>query len=323
LKIEIIHKNASRYEALQMFAKKHKLTFHKAAWLANFDEKKINQCAILNNNNDVIGCFLYYKFRKMGFDFLITPPYTPSIELFYLNPSESVVSKTTFDKDVMQLIADYFDSLKASYKSLYLPNTVIDIQPLLWKGFKSGVRYTYQISLLLSEEVLLANLSSEKRKSINRAAKDALEIKQTDDFVQVEKLVMKSLSRQSVDKNIAIVQNIFQHFSESEHCVAFLAFNQGRPSGASVFVVDKDRAVYLFGGFDDANKHHGAGVSCMWHSILKAKQMGLQIFDFEGSMIPGIERYYREFGGNLTPYFKIEKAGLVIKSLMNLKGVGN
>jgi endo-alpha-1,4-polygalactosaminidase (GH114 family) len=45
----------------------------------------------------------------------------------------------------------------------------------------------------------------------------------------------------------------------------------------------------------------------MWKSILKAKQMNLKIFDFEGSMLPNVERYFREFGGNLVPYYSCEK----------------
>ena len=48
-------------------------------------------------------------------------------------------------------------------------------------------------------------------------------------------------------------------------------------------------------------------------AILKAKEMGLQVFDFEGSIVPPIERYFRGFGGKLTPIFSVHKAWLPIE----------
>lgn len=57
----------------------------------------------------------------------------------------------------------------------------------------------------------------------------------------------------------------------------------------------------------------------MWRSILFAKQTGAQVFDFEGSMQPGIEKYFREFGGDLIPYAAVEKSGLLLSLLMKLR----
>ena len=34
------------------------------------------------------------------------------------------------------------------------------------------------------------------------------------------------------------------------------------------------------------------------------------IFDFEGSMIPGVERFFREFGAIQTPFFTITRGNL-------------
>jgi hypothetical protein len=54
----------------------------------------------------------------------------------------------------------------------------------------------------------------------------------------------------------------------------------------------------------------------MWKSILHARQLGLRTFDFEGSMIPEVERYFREFGGKLIPYYEISKAKFPVNLLM-------
>ena len=168
-----------------------------------------------------------------------------------------------------------------------------------------------------------ANLSSEKRKSLNKAEKDKLEISETKDYEKVYELVLKSLSRNDLLKNTGIIKNILFSFAKPENAYAFTASNNGIAIGTSFCLIYKDTALYLFGGFDSDNKHHGAGVSCMWQSILKAKALGLKYFDFEGSMNENIERYFREFGGELVSYSCVEKIKPALNAVMKLKGHSN
>ena len=56
----------------------------------------------------------------------------------------------------------------------------------------------------------------------------------------------------------------------------------------------------------------------MIESIRHAKELGLKTFDFEGSVIPAIERYFRGFGGKLTPYYRVNKAWLPLEMALKL-----
>ena len=56
-----------------------------------------------------------------------------------------------------------------------------------------------------------------------------------------------------------------------------------------------------------------AAPMAMFACIRQARELGLEVFDFEGSMIPGIERYFRSFGGTLTPLYRVVKASLPIE----------
>ena len=134
MKIERVHTDSPLLPALRNFVEKHALVFHSPEWLACYEGSGLVQCAMVNNNNEVIGCFLYYVFRKYGFQFVITPPFTPSIELFYLNPAASVVGKNSFTKDVMTELASYFDKLKAHFNNLHLPDGIVDAQPFVWRS---------------------------------------------------------------------------------------------------------------------------------------------------------------------------------------------
>ena len=320
MRIEHVHTDSPLHSKLQDFVKKHHLLFNSTGWINNYPEQHTIPCVLLNNNNEIIGCFIYYTFKKSLFNFVITPPYTPNIDLFFINPAESVVGINTFVKEVLECLAAYFISLRADYVSINLPDNFIDSQPFIWKGFTSRNRYSYLIDLSQSEETLWNNLSTEKRKSINRAVKDALVIKESTDYKQVHDLIVQSLERNEVAKNMHILHNMLFSFSSPSNSFAFIAYQDEKPIGASYCVISNNRAVYLFGGFDAANKHHGAGVSCMWQSILKARRLNLTYFDFEGSMNMAIERYFRDFGGELRSYMCIEKVKPLLGTLMNLTG---
>lgn len=307
MKVVDITENSLEAQKTAAFVEKHGLLFSSRAWLAVYPAENIRTCALVNKNEEVVGCFIYYSFKKSGVRFVITPPFSPNSDLFYINPAESIVGKHSFDKEVLLVVAEYFTSLKVPYFNLNLPYHIVDTQPFTWKGFTSKTRYSYLIDLAQSEETIWNNLSSEKRKSINKAQKDGLVIEATKDYETVYRLILTSLERNDKDRNEQIIRAILFSFVNEQNAIAYVAYHNGQALGATFCVIDRQKAVYIFGGFSSDNKHHGAGVSCMWQSILEAKRRGLQYFDFEGSMNKSIERYFREFGGTLTPYYCVER----------------
>ena len=53
----------------------------------------------------------------------------------------------------------------------------------------------------------------------------------------------------------------------------------------------------------------------LWQALLYTKNiLQLPVFDFEGSMIPSIEKYFRKFGGELIPYYSLNSLLLTIKN---------
>ena len=135
MKIVITDKEPKLQTKLEEFTAKHQLLFNSKTWRSNYPADSVVQCAILNNNNDVIGCFNYFIFSRWRFKFVITPPYSPHIGLFFVNPSESVVGRHSFEKDIFTLMADHLDSLSPSHIHISFPYSTVDTQPFIWKGY--------------------------------------------------------------------------------------------------------------------------------------------------------------------------------------------
>jgi lipid II:glycine glycyltransferase (peptidoglycan interpeptide bridge formation enzyme) len=45
----------------------------------------------------------------------------------------------------------------------------------------------------------------------------------------------------------------------------------------------------------------------LWHTITQARGMGIGKFDLEGSMDEGVERFFRNFGGDRMLYITLQK----------------
>lgn len=318
MKVVEIHTESALKTSFERFVASQQNLFYKSEWLDIYPHKQLQQCALVNNNNEVIGAFQFFRFKKAMFDCVITAPFMPSICLLFNNPAESIVGKNTFEKDVIEVIADYFNGLKVHLVDIALPVEVKDTQPFTWKGFKTHLRYTYHLPLQFSQDELWQRLSSEKRKSISKAEKDGLIIKPCDDFLAVANMVVDALKRNKALANEEIIRAIISK-ERANYLRIFGAYENNRLLAVTVCVLQEQSYVYLFGGTTLNNRHHGAAVSCMWHSILAAKAEGKSVFDFEGSMHPGIERYFREFGGNLVPYAAITKKSLLLDLLMRFK----
>ena len=81
---------------------------------------------------------------------------------------------------------------------------------------------------------------------------------------------------------------------------------------AAIYVVWDTSSAYLLATGRVEENTDGALSLLIWQAI---RDMSARVkrFDFEGSMIPEVEHYFRAFGGALKPYFRIGKASKLIE----------
>ncbi|MCY1460607.1 Acetyltransferase (GNAT) domain protein [compost metagenome] len=81
---------------------------------------------------------------------------------------------------------------------------------------------------------------------------------------------------------------------------------EGRRHAGVYIVWDQNSAYYIMGGGDPELRNSGATSLCMWEAIKLASTV-TKAFDFEGSMLEPVERFFRGFGASQVPYFSITK----------------
>ena len=226
-----------------------------------------------------------------------------------LTPYSGVLLKTSEGKYVTRLSAEKEATQKIAQKlkgdqhfvHLMYPPGVVDIQPFLWEGFSPNIMYTYIIQLDKSLEEIWNDMDFETRHHIRKAEKDGIVINKSDDFNQTLNIIEKTNMRRN--RNVRSELEVFNAYNEvvarRSQCKSFLAQDKNGDYIAVAYIVwDNRRSYNILSGYDSEKKHHGALTLALWKAIEFSKQeLGLEEFDFVGSMIPRIERFFRGFGG--------------------------
>ena len=234
------------------------------------------------------------------------PALTPYLGVLYQPSRGKYVTKISTDKAIGSAFAAFlkneFDTV-----SIRFPPEVVDLQPFIWEGFEAGLRYTYRLPLNDLEQTL-NNMDTHRRHNIVSAERQGVRIESGADFEEVLRLSERSFQRQGLATTIRPAAKRFElTLRAAGLCRAFLARSaSGAPIGGVWIAWDDKRAYYLLGGYEQSAKSNNAVPLAMWRAIqYTASTLKLSEFDFEGSMIPAVEQFFRKFGAVLTPTYTV------------------
>ncbi len=295
--------------------------FSSSDWLSVYADTNIETHGVFNKNDELIGFFYYQKHKRAKVLAHVSPPFlSPTCGLHIQDKSSNPAKKNSFEKKIHELLVNHLKKEKFDVMTLPFPDDFADMQPYIWAGFEVSPKYTYHINLLSDEQMLLASMSPERRKNISKSEKEGLVVKESLGCMDSQKLIERTFQDQSLWYDKQVLINLFSVFTTSNKAISYSAYHQNKLLATVFCVRDEEKAYYILGGFDKQSSFSGAGAFAMWHAIKKAKELGCKVFDFEGSMHPSIEKYFRGFGGEMVPYFCLEKANLKGKALLKLRG---
>ena len=276
--------------------------------------------AIVIQNEIIKGIWPYFKKRKFGLDYLTLPPLTPYLGpmLFCSGEVKKQHKKRSIEKRVLgELIAQL---PKVHFSVTQAPVQLKNGQPLHWHGFEQTTRYTYRLDLSKPSQQLLKECAYSVRQQIKVRAEE-IQILQKPDISDIYTLFTKSFHRQnlSIPVSLELIKKLDIVLTEKEQKIALLAKVDNRLV-ASVYVVFDHSVAYLLLTGRSEEAPNGTVSLLIWRAILIAQELGLEYFDFEGSMLEGVAQFFSSFGANQTPYHRFVKASnkglfLVLKAL--------
>lgn len=190
--------------------------------------------------------------------------------------------------------------------------------PFYWKGFEQTTSYTYLLRDLSSMDSVWSGFRDNVKTDIKKAAKQLVVRSDLDveKFLDVNEL---TFARQ--DKKFPygreLVRRLDAACSERDARRIFFAEDaRGRIHAVAYIIWDERAAYYLMGGADPDLRNSGASSLLLWEAIKFASTV-TETFDFEGSMIEPVERFFRAFGATQVPYFRVTRASRRMKILLS------
>ena len=254
----------------------------------------------------------------------ITPPSLTQTLGPWIRVSEAKYAKQLAQqKDIMLNLIEQLP--KFHYFSQNWHHSRTNWLPFFWKGFKQTTRYTYILPDLNDIDVIWKDIQSNIKREIRKAENRFKLIVRSDveinDFIKLNYQVFERQNKKppySQDFIRKLDQACVEHGARK----IFIAEDAQGKQHAGVYIVwNKHSAYYLMGGGDPALRNSGATSLCMWEAIKFSSKVSKQ-FDFEGSMIEPVERFFRAFGAIQTPYFSISKTpSKLLKSYLFLKDI--
>ncbi|WP_395605819.1 GNAT family N-acetyltransferase [Pseudomonas sp. B16120] len=297
--------------------------FSQAWWLDVVAGEENWNVAIVRRDNKVIASMPYVIQKKFGMTLLRQPSLTQTLGPWIKKSDAKYAKSLSQQKDLMESLIDQLPAYQYFTQNWHYSQT--NWLPFFWKGFKQTTRYTYVINDLTDERALWEELQQNIRTDIKKAESRFLitvkEDSSIDEFLELNKLVFK---RQNIGLPYSetLVRKIDQACAERGCRKIFIAVDeQGRRHAGIYLIWDSNSAYYLMGGGDPELRNSGATSLCMWKAIRFSSSV-TKAFDFEGSMMEPVERFFRGFGAHQTPYFSISKVkSKVIDTAFFIRGL--
>lgn len=287
--------------------------FNKSFWLKLVSED--TEYLVCEENGTIIGGIALPNINKK---FYRNPKLTPQLGVLHeeWNPKIKYSTYLSREMDVQQLLIDSLPkNLLFDYTFSYQNTSLL---PFIWGNYDITPKYTYIIEDLTDLNKIQSNFQYDVKYQINRAKKNELKITSEfsiDEFYDINK---KSFDRQNISMpySLEFIKELDQELAKrNSRKMLFATNNEGKIIGGAYVIYDEKCCYYLMGGADPEYRKMGTQTFLIWEAIQFAAQVSKN-FDFEGSMIPSIESYFRQFGGSQKIIFNVSKSSKIVNNAL-------
>lgn len=272
----------------------------------------------------------YYKSRVVAYvplfmpikGVVLTPPLSQSTALYFsplFNEEEWGAKKQfTIKRQVVEALCSLLQPYK--YIELQFPADVQDLLPFYWQGASLHVKYNYQRTVSADDN------SDGYNMDIRQKLKQAENAGCSFTLQAPEQQVAELLVRHGTQKGIAqhylrAMQQVASSLQKGKNGFVAAAYSaDGRLIGTCVVPIEHQTAYLIASATASSSTQHEYANAYMLHqTLLECRQRGVTLFDFEGSMLRGVEQTFRSMGGEQHTYIKVSRGKLRLASRYRLR----
>lgn len=276
---------------------------------------------LIEEQNEIIAGVALTNFKKYKVKGYHKAPYTPYNAPILGNAIAKTDKEQQKQRNYIVALLAAIDEAGVVEFNLNLGH--FDFLPYIWKGYLTTVRVSYKVTVDMNN---VSNYNSTTRNYLNRLTKLVenetlnLEVdKKLDSFFE---LLETSAKQRNYNPKISHLKKLFNNKAFTNWFCINISYDNKLISGA-VIVYDNKCMYNLLNATviegvegEQLSLIKQVNILTMHTALLQAKAQHKD-FDFEGSMLQGVEKFYRHFGAVQSPYYRAVKAkNLIYQFLM-------
>ncbi|MCY7411244.1 MAG: GNAT family N-acetyltransferase [Chitinophagales bacterium] len=288
------------------FPIKHLPLFHQPFWLNAVAGE--NWDVVIVKKEDEVIATLPYGFKKSNTGIQLFTPLLPQfLGPYFLIEAATPREKLNRETEILRSLAEQLPKFSSAEMRWHF--NYQNWLPFYWKKFKQTTRYTYVINNLIDSQKVYDEFNEKIRREIKKGEQ---QFKVRSENLNLENfflLLKKNLEKKNyhLPFNESFIRNLYEACIVNDAGKIFVAEDANGKIAAAIFVAwDSTTAYYIIGGKDPEMGNSGAMSFLFWNAFQQLRSK-VSSFDFEGSMIEGVESYFRSFGAVQHSFFQLSK----------------
>lgn len=289
------------------------------SWFVDSIATDVRILACFMGGRLVAGIPLHFE-RRLGLNFCRMPPLVHTWGVVMAPFEGKQVTVFSHQMKVLTVLAEELAKQKFFIQAFH--PTLTNWLPFYWNGFRQVTHYSNVIEDLADLQRIWNDMEGNARRNIRKAEKSGIRVVPCNSEL-VTAMVEKTFTNQH--KPLFYSPAHFERLSKAamrhDAGACFATVDpSGTPHAAAFVLWDHKRAYYLAGGADPQLRASGAASLLLWH-MLKFTSDKAMAFDFAGSVVQQIERFFTGFGAKLVPYNRIMKLPRPMWAALSLMGM--
>lgn len=242
------------------------------------------------------------------------PPYTQTLGIWMADELKGFVrgnSQLHRQKDIIFELVNQLP--KVSNIDLILDHAINYILPFRWKGFFIEPTFSYRICDLATIDEVKSKMGKTVIKNIKAAQRNLIIEDSSYDyqtFIELQNSTFQRQNRKPPFSNEFTLRVMKTAVDENAGRLMVARDKDGVAHGAVFFLFDEKTCYYLLSGQNPKFKSDGSQNLLLLKGIEFASTVSNE-FDFEGSMVEGIENFFRQFGGEQVINYRVSKKSVI------------
>jgi hypothetical protein len=296
----------------------HGTVFHHSWWLA-VTAASFRILGVRNEKGHLVGGLPLPSKSVRGLKLLHAPVLTPYLgPIFDVSGADGTCDQLHLMRSCGEALARAvgpFDSFR------YIAGAdAPDLQGFLWAGFNASLAYTFRFSSKQSITEISKAMTRTHMQKLTKAKRLNVEVSRDGDPETLLELNRMTFERKGAvaPYDAELAARLWKTAHDRGHADLYVATTEKNQPVAALFTVHDERTTYqIVSGFNPSLPDVPGQNVVLWTAIQDAIEAGRN-YDFEGSSLRGVETFYRRWGCEAVPVWKIEKTGSLRGTLAQL-----